>query len=935
MAPAKRRGRSLFSFSRGPRPLAITLLVGLLLAGLFPGGGGASPSYAPGANSRGTAFPLGPPFFQVPRESVPAPRDWPATAVTGRPYSGPVHVLVEFQFQNVDRLDRELSQLQDPESPAYHHFLTLREFRQQFGFPSQLYEEAQSWFSSFSGIQVQTFPDGSDLEVSGPAGIVGNAFGIRFLTLQTPSRGSFYGFTGVPRLPAPLATKVHGLYGLDDYARASVAALRVQETVAPLSRRMVTGYPPPIVQNGVQNIWGSDLQVTYNETPLLSLTAPAGESLATILWSGNNSLGDPVAPFVPSDVYGYFNQSLPPGEPLPHLVPEPVNGALLPGPSAADDTTGATIENTLDLEMAGSLAPGATVYDVYGPSPTLADLLDAFVTAVNLNVSVISNSWGGPDTNETGWSQPLMECAALGTTVLAATGDSGDDPSSSKWIPNNPNPQGVQFPSNDATDTYGVVAVGGTTLHVGSSLQRESEVAWYVPPSDPSQGGPVGTTGGISGAFATPSWQLTSEAEPLLLDRGRGVPDLAAIANNTIVELTIDGTPGLYSVEGTSIASPVIGGLWAEIDAVLSLSGIPSRLGFVLPLLYEWGTREFQGTLALPPLYDVTVGENYAYTARPGYDLLTGWGVPDAGNMTDHLRGPAEYSVVWEETGLPAGTIWGVVVNGIPETTLHASLTMSLPNGSYPYEILDVSGWHETAVPYEGEITVTGAAYRPPVLTFTNVTYPVTFMMEGLSSPSLWRITISATGWGTLSQNVTGTVFGLPLPNGTYDYTVQVDYGELLSPAHGRVSVRGAGPSPIVLQGAPPPRGILVYGAALIFGVGLVVLLVVGVVVAVTSRRRASREGPPSLAIPPAFPPSLPGSGAGTARPGGVLHPCPRCGREAPFEANYCTDCGSSLNPQAPFSGDATAVPQRCPRCGAGAGVTQRFCTECGAQLAP
>ena len=81
----------------------------------------------------------------------------------------------------------------------------------------------------------------------------------------------------------------------------------------------------------------------------------------------------------------------------------PINGAVKPGLSATYDTTGANDENTLDLEMVGSTAPGASIYNVYGPNSTYLSIDSAFAFILNPNstykaldnVSVITNSWGG------------------------------------------------------------------------------------------------------------------------------------------------------------------------------------------------------------------------------------------------------------------------------------------------------------------------------------------------------------------------------------------------------------------------------------------------------------------------------------------------------------------------------------------------------------
>ncbi|EQD43469.1 tripeptidyl peptidase, partial [mine drainage metagenome] len=169
---------------------------------------------------------------------------------------------------------------------------------------------------------------------------------------------------------------------------------------------------------------------------------------------------------------------------------------------------------------------------------------------------------------------------------------------------------------------------------------------WYEPASSLSSA--VGTTSGISSAFAEPSWQVNSSANQLIQGKGRGVPDISALANNTIMTITLSGDTYYASnasegypfeaVAGTSIASPILGGVIAEIDHALESQGT-LRLGFLDPALYKIGTAEYNPltfdpgvghygsniyntSLSSRPFRPVIVGQNTLYTDRYGYSLL-------------------------------------------------------------------------------------------------------------------------------------------------------------------------------------------------------------------------------------------------------------------------------------------------------------------------
>ncbi|EQD43571.1 hypothetical protein B1B_13753, partial [mine drainage metagenome] len=58
------------------------------------------------------------------------------------------------------------------------------------------------------------------------------------------------------------------------------------------------------------------------------------------------------------------------------------------------------------------------------------------------------------------------------------------------------------------------------------------------------------------------------------------------------------------------------------------------------------------------------------------------------------------YTVSFSETGLPGGTPWSVTLNGSTQSSTTNVIAFSESNGTYGYTIVDVSGWHQTTLPY-------------------------------------------------------------------------------------------------------------------------------------------------------------------------------------------------------------------------------------------
>lgn len=686
----------------------------------------------------------------------------------GSDYNGKMHIDIIFNFSNQNGLTSFLSNLSNPSSSQYHKYLTGNQFDSMYAPSRSVYDSAVSYFQQHGMYNIHTFSNRLTLSMYGSAHNVSQAFHTN-ITTGTQNGQSIYSPSASPELPEWLSGSVNQVIGLSNgatmYMNLKVNGIlngsAVKQDISP----PLKNYPAPQTQKGIQYIYGSDLQVAYNETGLFTKTYAKGQVIATVLWGGSdNSSGKPVptGPYDPGTVNYYLNKTIPQGEPLPHIFGLPVDGALAPGSSALSDTSGAVFENTLDLEMAGSLAPGASIYNVYGPNATLADLSDAMNAILSApsssplyNVTVISNSWGSGDLLSNTWNQYFKESQARGITVLASSGDTGDNNKSSKYVGG---PDYVQFPSAAAYNNYGVTAVGGTNLTLSSSLTISNEQVWYVPGSHP-----IGSTGGISSVYPEPSWQNNSQANITLKGHGRGVPDIAAIGNNTLVQYNNTTASALYIASGTSVSSPVVAGIIAAMDANLSAIGEPS-LGFINPAIYRFGSQQYDpskyGNPVKTPFFDITQGRNYLYNALTGYDLVTGMGSIDAVNFLTDLNG-VRYNVTFNETGLAPASPWNVTISGHSYSSSTQYINLSLTNGTYHFNVPTVGNM--VANPVAGTFNVTG---KPVVVNLSFVRgYEVNFTEHNLINGTQWLINAWNYSVSSSHQKMT-----LIFPNGTFVY---------------------------------------------------------------------------------------------------------------------------------------------------------------------
>ncbi|MGP8109640.1 MAG: protease pro-enzyme activation domain-containing protein [Thermoplasmata archaeon] len=684
--PRDRQGLPVFK-------VALTVLVLVTVSLVIPGAGGgpvhalaakatdAVPSVSPSSLAAVEALPLTAVPDAASDAVVPG-----STALATVPI-GALHVLVTFAYSNSSGLTAFLAELSTRSSPDYHHYLTAQQFVAAYAPPAEPYYTASAYFASFGVKNLTSQPDRESISFDAPATTLSRIFHDGFGSFEKGGARYVAPLTA-PELPGPLSAAIQSVVGLGTAPGQSAvpAALgSVQRATArsagPVASVVPSGYTTPPTVNGTQEEYLSDMQVAYDEQSLFAQGGyPTNESIAAILWSGNYTgptiatpcgpltSGSAVGPWDPADVQSFFNSTLPSGEPRPVVVPVALGGAPAPTCHASWDTTGATRENTVDLESLGSTAPGAQLYDVYGPSAAPVELDAEFTDILSPpgvlgatlvqdldNVSVIVSSWDLVNHYDATWYADLEQAQARGISVLAASGDADDSPASPYWVGSF-----AEFPAAMAYDTFGDVAVGGTSLTLDpSTLHLSTEAVWDVPLYAT---GPVGSEGGSAGTIvAEPTWQLSTSANRNLSGNGRGVPDIAAIANNSLITLSVKGyqyratnasSGGAFeAASGTSVAVSVVAGLVAEIDHAMRSTGA-APLGFFDPALYYWANLEYtnqscgtkvQGAScegvypsSLPTLLvrDVETGRNAQYPARYGFELAAGWGELDAYNFT-------------------------------------------------------------------------------------------------------------------------------------------------------------------------------------------------------------------------------------------------------------------------------------------------------------
>jgi kumamolisin len=462
--------------------------------------------------------------------------------------------------------------------PTDRPIVTREEFEQVHGADPSSIARVEA-FARENGLKiVEISAARRTVVLSGTVTAMNPAFGVELKQYEYP-KGTYRGRVGAVQIPEDLSDVIAGVFGLDNRPQAKPHFRRLSEQAGIRAHTVSDSYTPPQVADLYDFPTGMD---------------GSGECIALIELGGG---------YKPADLTAYFN--LLKLKAHPNVSAVSVNGGKNQPTGNPDGPDG---EVMLDIEVAGSVAPGAKIVVYFAPN-TDAGFLNAITTAVHDKTnkpSIISISWGGPESAWTSQAMTSMDeafqaAAALGVTVCVASGDDGSTDAVGDGLNH------AEFP---ASSPY-VLGCGGTHLQVsGTSLA--SETVWNELPNEGATGG------GISDFFALPAWQkgagVPKSANPGGRI-GRGVPDVSGDADPSSGYVTrVDGKPDVFG--GTSAVAPLWAGLIALINEKL---GKPA--GYINPVLYQ--TNNPEGNF-----HDIASGNNGAYKAAEGWDACTGLGSP-------------------------------------------------------------------------------------------------------------------------------------------------------------------------------------------------------------------------------------------------------------------------------------------------------------------
>jgi kumamolisin len=474
------------------------------------------------------------------------------------------------------------------QSPHERPILSYEEHEQRYGSTAEDFEAVQAFAAAYGLQVVEASAARRVVELSGSLAAFGRAFSVRFRLFDSP-RGPYRTYDSPILIPLELAAVIEDVIGLDDrpllHPQAAGGGLETLVHVDPRTIAAYYQFPSGATGTGQciaalqfgGGYYQSDLETYFR---LRGLTMPE-IVLVELLGQSNQPATRPEI----LQCAGCFGL-------LPSGASGPPNPASLPYLE--------TIECTMDLELLGTLAPGARLVTYMAPGTSqgqYAAFSKAIFDPVNAP-SVINCSWGSPEShfprNVLSSLDRLFQHAALkNVTICVSSGDCGNGTAQY----GSPTPQ---FPASSPH----VLTCGGSSV----SANLSQETSWYE--TFPNMPGALSGGYGLSQVFPVPSWQQQAG----IGSTGRAYPDVASKAD------ILDGydvvVTGLdLPMGGTSAAAP----MWAALAALIN-ERLGRPVGLLGPYLY---TKPFAQAV-----HDITQSGGGPCTPAPGWDSCTGLGSP-------------------------------------------------------------------------------------------------------------------------------------------------------------------------------------------------------------------------------------------------------------------------------------------------------------------
>lgn len=655
-----------------------------------------------------------------------------------------------------------LADQQNPSSSEYHHWLSPSEVGARFGATQHDIDAISSWLSA-QGLHVDGVSNGrTRIRFGGTASTVGAAFATPLRYYRAGAEQRIANASDMA-IPAAFSDAIAAVIGVQSVRLKPALHISAPMASVAASPRPADTYCPGGSQPCQYTVFPADFSVIYDLDPLYQRNIDgSGQTIAVVgrsrvyepdvqnFQSISGVSGTPVVTIVPPD-------GLDPGTPF-STCPDPSSTTC----GNASDQQGDQNEATLDVQRAGSVAPGATI-DLIASKNTSSDdginiAIDYAVNHEPVPAKILSISFTSCEADNSrdvavSLDDFFGQAAAEGISVFVASGDAGVAGCASLDAPPD---SGEPKSTNILCASQYVTCVGGTEFadanhsaywrstdgdNYVSAIGYIPEGAWNEPLDDNGHPQLAASGGGFSTYLPTPAWQ---HGVGVPGSQGRYTPDVSLHASTDEGYFTCMAAQNASCVisnhmfsfieaGGTSASTPGLAGIAALLD-----QSTGSAQGNLNPRLYSLAadaaaaafhdvTVSSSGvsgcTLAVPSMCNNTTpgpsglsGGLVGYEVGTGYDEVTGLGSVDAANLVDHWNAGSS-GVNLDQVGLtgswynPVTSGQGLVIQVVPD--LYGSGLGLIFGGWFTFDVTAAGGQRWYTV--QGQVSATNGSVTMPI----------------------------------------------------------------------------------------------------------------------------------------------------------------------------------------------------------------------------
>jgi subtilase family serine protease len=350
---------------------------------------------------------------------------------------------------HLDDEEQLLRQIQDPQSPLFHRYLSEQEWNERFAPAPQDEQEVVTWAQSQGLTITQRYANRLLVEVEAPAGIIERALDVSINTYRIGEE-RYFSNDRDPSVPARLGGVIHSVLGLNNIEVLHTFSNRSDVRPPDYTPGPAYAVGPHVQRNGNRALLHSAMQAQagvprqpgpygpYAPGDLYSANAydySALQLLGICCNPTNNPNNSPPQASIAIAIWGDFDNSDFDGflNAFPYLASNVQRYFVGGTPSCCYPETTMDVEWSTAMANSFHLSSDTALINVYEGTDNSPSIMLAVINRILSDgyARVLTMSWGGAENSDFTYSQMqnfhavFNQMVGQGWTLVAASGDGG------------------------------------------------------------------------------------------------------------------------------------------------------------------------------------------------------------------------------------------------------------------------------------------------------------------------------------------------------------------------------------------------------------------------------------------------------------------------------------------------------------------------------